>query len=324
MVTLVIAATALVAWWAAPTEANDIHTIIRGQRDSMGPARKLLQSPELTELLLVQARNVDLDSQMLSEEYLRKGMRKLMDDFGSLVDDHLDENSRHALESARIDPAMFTHLRKMFYTIRDPRVLELGRHAFMVLSNASATPQDVQRLLKGNLGMNDTEVANLQADAVPHEILAALRARRGNIELGFSPAAVDHLRRPGQSREHAEWALRVRDLMPDFEARKGLQGASPSLRRLESTAASLTVGIVTVGVDALVECFVQLQIFADGFQMPAWLWTLVAGSWVGLGAWGCGMNGLWGSQEAIMCDVFLGSVGLNLLEFAIFAPGQLR
>merc|ERR1719446_1920452 len=117
---------------------------------------------------MIQARKADLDTQALSEADLRSGLRKIIDEFGDLVDDHLDSRSREALEGAQIDDRTFAELRKMFYAIRDPRLTQLGRHVLSVLSNVSATPRDVQGLLKGHLGLNDTEIAKLQEEAVPH------------------------------------------------------------------------------------------------------------------------------------------------------------
>merc|ERR1719230_294286 len=179
-----------------------------------------------------------------------------MDEFDSLVDDHLDPGSRQALENAHINPSMFSHLRKMFYVVRDPKLLKLGKNAFAVLSNLSATPQDVDQLLQGNFGMNDTEVANLQATAIPHEILSALRARRRSgmhmdIELGFSPTAVAQMRNPSQSQEKAEWDAKVRELMPDFSHQHHETMSSTSLRRLGVT--SLTIGVTSVTVSAIIE-----------------------------------------------------------------------
>merc|ERR1719261_2272931 len=132
MITFALAATALVAWAAAPQAEADVNPpggqlVGRAADPTMGPARKLLQSPELEELLLVQARNADMDAQQLSEAELRTGVRQLMDDFAGLVDDHLDENAREALQAAHLDDDIFTHLRKIFYVLRDPRLVQLGR-----------------------------------------------------------------------------------------------------------------------------------------------------------------------------------------------------
>ena len=65
-----------------------------GEHSAMGPARKLLQSPELTELVLVQVRNTDRNAQLLAEGDIRSGVRKFMDEFGALVDEHLDAVQR--------------------------------------------------------------------------------------------------------------------------------------------------------------------------------------------------------------------------------------
>lgn len=308
MITLALTATALVAWWAFPGGATA--TPHRSQGAIMGPARTLLQSEELTEILLVESRNVDLTTQDLSEADLRNGVREIMDEFGSLVDDHLDSRSRaalqHAIDSAHIDPAMFSNFRKMFYGLRDPALVGLGRRVFGVLGNLSATPLEVQRVLKGNLGMNDTEVRTLKA-MVPEEFFNGLRDRGGlqDISLGFSPAAIDHIRHPRNSAAKADWDNRMRKLMG------GTQQAA--LRRL--SAASITIGVVAVNVVALIEIFVQMQVFINGFEMPAWLWSMFVVPYLAVGSAQCGMSGVHGSAGAVMCDVFLGSIAFNMLEY---------
>merc|ERR1712146_67341 len=133
---------------------------------------------------------------------------------------------------------------------------------------------------------------------------------------GFSPTAVAQMRNPSQSQEKAEWDAKVRELMQDFSHQHHLTKSSTSLRRLGTTA--LTVGITTVGVVALVETLVQIQIFVLDFHTPKWLFSLFALPYVGLGTWGCGMDGIYGTVPAVMCDIFLGSLALNTLEYLIF------
>merc|ERR1719169_51959 len=98
------------------------------------------------------------ETQEIPQADMHRTVRRVMDEFGSFVDEHLDPKSSLALQTANIGPEFFTSMRKLFFAIRDPRLVKLGRHAFRIVSNVSATPHDVHQLLKGNIGMNDTEV----------------------------------------------------------------------------------------------------------------------------------------------------------------------
>lgn len=272
-------------------------------------ARQLLQSPELTGLIADQVRRADRTSQGLSQAALHHNVLKLMDDLGAFIDDNLEDNERLALRRARIDPGMWDDMNKVFDAIHHPEVMELGRRAFLVASNVTATPSDMQQLLHEM--KNDAAVTALRSRVIPHRFRARLKAlgkMKKAVDLGFSPEALQEMRQQDRTQPRFDLTKVSQELVPTDH----VAGVQRSLRRLGAArqlGAQTVLGIVALSLTGAMEIFVQLQVLFDDFHVPGWVWAMMIFPAFGTSGAECGIYGFddW-------CSFTVGILGMNALQ----------
>merc|ERR1719379_364986 len=271
---------------------------------------------------------------------LRDGVRSLLGEFSSLLDEHLDSSGKAALRQAHLSASEWQSFGRMLSAVRDVRVQALGNQTLAVVRESSGDAAAVQRKLQGMFQARKAELQRLRDELVPGDLSGSLRAwaeeQQPSKVAGFvggmlSPQALQEMSRrdlrmpqsPVQTRSVPSGiASHVRELAARVQSAPGAAGAAPTAghvahllrRRLDTwyhpelNTVELTFSIIAVALVCVLEILIHLNILLKDFSMPTWAWILVVAPTEGTAVATC-LFGL-----TLWCDIIFGAVGLNVLD----------
>lgn len=308
------------------------------------PARNLMESPKLVNVVLEQVHAIKPDSGM-SKETLHRGVSQALSEFGSLLDQNLSPKQKVALRDAHIDKETWLDLGKVLRAIRNGTVVKLGRHVFETIANSSSTEEDIQALLTKDLQSQGDKLAHLREELVPSRFLNNGGDVAGHTvdiwQTILSPEALKDMRRTdaldqvqlgsvvrdqlgrGSISEHVRYLKqRVRNIQGGGSKRAADFTSSPMLRQLTASAETLADSPTLDGLElsfsiagltlvVVLEVLVHMSFMVEGFDLPKWGWLMVVSPTDGMAVATC-FYGL-----SIWCDLILGAIGLNIIELPL-------